>query len=47
MRKFIPAFNTGDVETMLAMYAPDAEVLAPGNPRAVGHDAIRALVAKE
>ncbi len=47
VRKFIPAFNTGDAETILAQYAPDAEVLAPGNPRAVGHDAIRALVGKE
>lgn len=47
VRKFIPAFNTGDVETILAQYAPDAEVMAPGNPRAIGHDAIRALVEKE
>jgi ketosteroid isomerase-like protein len=47
VRKFIPAFNTGDVETLVAMYAPDAEVMAPGNPRAVGHDAIRATLAKE
>lgn len=47
VRKFIPAFNTGDVETILAQYATDAEVMAPGNPRAVGHDAIRALVEKE
>jgi len=47
VRKFIPAFNTGDAGTILAQYAPDAEVLAPGNPRAVGHDAIRALVEKE
>jgi ketosteroid isomerase-like protein len=46
VRVFIPAFNTGDVETILSMYAPDAEVLAPGNPRAIGHDAIRALVTK-
>ena len=46
VRVFIPAFNTGDVETVVAMYAPDAEVLAPGNPRAIGHDAIRALVTK-
>ena len=46
VRKFIPAFNTGDAETILAQYAPDAEVLAPGNPRATGHDEIRALVAK-
>jgi ketosteroid isomerase-like protein len=47
VRKFIPAFNTGDAETILAMYAPEAEVMAPGNPRATGHDAIRALVEKE
>ena len=46
VRVFIPALNTGDVETILAQYAPDAEVLAPGNPRAVGHDAIRALMTK-
>jgi uncharacterized protein (TIGR02246 family) len=46
VRKFIPAFNTGDAETILSQYAPDAEVLAPGNPRAVGHDEIRALVEK-
>lgn len=46
VRKFIPALNTGDVETILAQYAPDAEVLAPGHPRAIGHDAIRALVGK-
>jgi len=46
VRKFIPAFNTGDVETILSQYAADAEVMAPGNPRAIGHDAIRALVTK-
>ncbi len=47
VRRFVPAFNSGDSETILAMYAPDAEVTAPGNPRATGHDAIRALVEKE
>ena len=47
VRTFIPAFNSGDVETILGQYAPDAEVLAPGNPRASGHDAIRALIEKE
>jgi ketosteroid isomerase-like protein len=47
VRVFIPAFNSGDVETLIGMYAPDAEVMAPGNPRAVGHDAIRAMLAKE
>ena len=46
VRVFIPAFNTGDVETIVSMYVPDAEVLAPGNPRAIGHDAIRTLVTK-
>ena len=46
VRRFIPAFNAGDVETIVAMYAADGEVLAPGNPRAVGHDAIRTLLAK-
>jgi ketosteroid isomerase-like protein len=44
---FIPAFNAGEVETLVAMYAPDAEVMAPGSPRAVGHDAIRALLTKD
>ncbi len=47
VRVFIPAFNNGDVETLVAMYAPDAEVMAPGNSRAVGHDAIRAMLTKE
>lgn len=47
VRRFIPAFNTGDMETVLAQYAPDAEVMAPGNARAVGHDAIRAVLEKE
>jgi ketosteroid isomerase-like protein len=44
VRAFLPAFNTGDVDTIMAQYAPDAEVMAPGHPRAIGHDAIRALV---
>ena len=47
VRVFIPAFNAGDIDTLIAMYAPDAEVMAPGNPRAVGHDAIRAVLARE
>ena len=46
VRKFIPALNAGDTATILAQYAPDAEVMAPANPRAVGHDAIRELVTK-
>ena len=47
VRKFIPALNTGDVDTMLTQYAADAEVLAPGSPRATGHEAIRAQLEKE
>jgi ketosteroid isomerase-like protein len=47
VRIFIPAFNTGNVDTLVAMYAPDAEVMAPGNARATGHDAIRAVLTKE
>lgn len=47
VRVFIPAFNSGDVETLVAMYTPDAEVMAPGNARATGHDAIRAVLTKE
>ena len=46
VRKFIPALNAGDTATILAQYAPDAEVMAPANPRAVGHYAIRELVTK-
>jgi ketosteroid isomerase-like protein len=44
VRAFLPALNTGDVDTVLGQYAADAEVLAPGHPRAIGHDAIRALI---
>lgn len=47
VRVFIPAFNNGDVDTLVPMYAPDAELMAPGNARAAGHDAIRAVLAKE
>ena len=47
VRVFIPAFNSGDVDTLVAMYAPDAELMAPGNARAAGHEAIRAVLAKE
>jgi ketosteroid isomerase-like protein len=44
VRAFFTAFNSGDVDAIMAQYAPDAEVMAPVYPRAVGHDAIRALV---
>ena len=47
VRKFIPAFNTGDVDTIMAMYAPDAEVHGARQPACGRHEAIRALVTKE
>lgn len=47
VRKFMSAFNTGDMDTVLAQYAPDAEVMAPFNSRATGHDAIREVLGKE
>jgi ketosteroid isomerase-like protein len=47
VRAWLEAFNTGDVDTVVAFYAPDAVVMAPGNPAAAGHDAIRALITKE
>jgi ketosteroid isomerase-like protein len=46
VRNFIPALNAGDTSANLARYAADAEVMAPGNPRATGHDAIGALLTK-
>jgi ketosteroid isomerase-like protein len=46
VRVFLDAFNKGDADTILLQYAPDAEVMAPAKPRAIGHDAIRALVTK-
>ena len=33
----------GDVETLVAQYAPDAVVMPPGAPRAEGTEAIRAM----
>lgn len=47
VREWIPAFNAGEIDRNLEQYAADAEVMAPGNPRATGHDAIRALLEKE
>jgi ketosteroid isomerase-like protein len=47
VRKWIPAFNAGEIDKNLEQYAADAEVMAPGNPRATGRDAIRALLEKE
>lgn len=47
VKDWLVAYNTGDVETIVAKYAPDAIVMAPGSPAAVGTDAIRALVTEQ
>jgi uncharacterized protein (TIGR02246 family) len=47
VRTWLAAYNTGDVETIVAMYADDAVLMAPGNPAAVGRDAIRELITTE
>jgi ketosteroid isomerase-like protein len=44
LRIWLAAYNAGDVETIVAKYADDAVVMAPGNPAAVGRDAIRELI---
>jgi uncharacterized protein (TIGR02246 family) len=47
LRIWLAAYNAGDVETIVAKYADDAVVMAPGNPAAVGRDAIRELITNE
>jgi ketosteroid isomerase-like protein len=47
VRVWMAAFNAGEIDKNVAQYAADAEVMAPGNPRATGTDAIRALLEKE
>jgi uncharacterized protein (TIGR02246 family) len=44
LRTWLAAYNSGDVETIVAMYADDAIVMAPGHPAAAGRDAIRELI---
>lgn len=43
-RDWFAAFNAGDLETVVASYAQDAVVMAPGNTAAAGHEAIRAVL---
>ncbi len=47
LRTWLAAYNSGDVETIVAMYADDAVVMAPGYPAASGRDAIRELIATD
>jgi ketosteroid isomerase-like protein len=44
-RDWSSALNAGDLDTVVAAYAPDAVVMAPGNTAVSGHEAIRALFA--
>ena len=44
VRAWIDAYNAGDIDAIVAHYAPDAVVMAPGYPVATGHDAIRAMI---
>ncbi len=46
-RDWTADYNAGNVDAVVARYAPDAIVMAPGNPAAAGTDAIRAVVEKE
>jgi ketosteroid isomerase-like protein len=41
-RVAVKAYNSGDVDTVVAQYAPDAVLLPPGLPRSIGQAAIRA-----
>ena len=47
VRSWLAAYNTGDVDTIVAAYADNAVVMAPGSPAASGRDAIRQLVTAE
>jgi uncharacterized protein (TIGR02246 family) len=47
VRTWLAAYNAGDVETIVAMYADDAVLMAPGSPAAVGRDAIRERITIE
>ena len=39
---YMSAYNSGDLETLLALHTKDAIVMAPNQPAARGHEAIRA-----
>ncbi len=47
VREWATAYNAGDVDTIVAKYADDAIVMAPGNPAAVGREAIREFIARD
>jgi uncharacterized protein (TIGR02246 family) len=39
---WVKAYNSGDVDTVVSLYAEDAVLLPPGAPQAIGRGAIRA-----
>jgi ketosteroid isomerase-like protein len=42
-REFIAAYNSGDIDTVMARFAPDAVILPPGSAPVSGSDEIRKL----
>jgi ketosteroid isomerase-like protein len=44
VRAYPDAYNAGDVETIVALFAEDGALMAPNEPAANGHAAIRASV---
>ena len=44
-RLFVERANAGDLDGMVALYAPDAVLAFPPGSESVGHDAIRAVLA--
>lgn len=45
--EWIAAYNAGDVDKIVAMYAEDAVIMPPDAPSASGHAAIRAHLTKD
>ena len=46
-RAWVTAYSAGDAEAVAALYTADAELMPPGAPTAVGHDAIRDFIASD
>lgn len=44
---WMKAYNSGDADTIVGLYAGDAIMMPPGAPAAQGHDAIREFITKD
>ena len=44
---WLEAYNAGDAEKIVAMYATDAVVMPPNAPVCIGHDALRAYLTSD